>query len=159
MHSYIIQLDLEPIENSHLVHEEDFYEVPGIDYSCALIGRYRQEAFRHILEWHLPKGLFIGNEDGDELSLIYQGGIAKWKKERYEAVKKELQKFTSKNILDSVVLHGIKEKLFQALGDIKFVIEGWSGFEPIDSTEFMEFISTLQPGQKLHIGQILDYHL
>lgn len=158
MHSRIIQLDVLPIEKDHLVSEEDFYETEGIDYTSLLKGNQKREVLQSILTYTLPKGMFECQENEKETILIYKGGIETWKEKWLSNIKAKINSLNPKNVFVSPNLYDLKQSIARALGDTMFVMECWTGFEPQESTEFMEFVSTLKPGTKLYVGSILDYH-
>ena len=156
MRTYFIQVAKEAIK------VEDFITADTENLTDAEYGyRYpisddeRQEAIACLVERVLPKGMFSMSEDG---ALIYNGGMAAWKRGWIDALNKMVSGFTPETIFNGHdVLYDIRKLLDNALDtDIQFFLES-----PYvnDSTALMSYIDGMKEGDRLYVGGIVGYKI
>lgn len=156
MHSHIIQIDSEDFHRDEYISPNDFDDNTQIDYCYAIKSKSQNEIIENFVQKLLPPGMF--EWDGGHV-LVYKGGCKEFVTNWVTELKKYISKITADNIFDTLTMHYLNRNIHNALDiDTLFVIPAWSGYELNRSTEFIHFVSTLSPGDKLYIGNVLAYH-
>ncbi len=157
MHDNIFQVSRKPIARDDYPDTDLIAEnTEWIGYCDEVDKGTRLNAIKHLVDEILPEGMFSIDSEGDVLTYI--GGLEEWAEEYVKKIQDAANKLTPSNILT-----WCKEK--KALKDIMRSPIGHSTMFVLDnnlfaefSCEFIEYINDMQPGDKLFIGSVLNYH-
>ena len=161
MHGKIYQIGTKPIDSDDYVDIDVISEGEMVcfDYLDDTEPMERKHLIRAFVDNTLPKGMFTVDADGE--TLTYQGGFAEWKKQYIELLHNRVAAIDETNIMDWL---GPTRQLQKAIvnplnTDVYFVVDFGNGYATADrSRDFMYIVKDLEPGAKLYIGAILDYH-
>lgn len=157
MHSKIFQVGLKPISEDNYVQPDYFYE--GSESFADWIGDEMTDNDREeCIEW-LEKGLeslFDLNKEED--ALVFKGMgtfITEWN----NAIKNAANKLQD-GVYDRSLLFKIKDikECTHLRCDYRFFIEDYNGCAG-SAQDLIEFAyNELKPGDKLYIGNVIDFH-
>lgn len=168
MHSYIFQLSTRPIEAEDYLSEDAAFEKAERYVCCVteISDEKRAEVITSLVCKWLPSDLFEINGDG---TFTYLGGYEKWVK---NFLIPSIQEAAMTLMADKVSLTGMGSS-FEVRKRIENPLDMSSLFlitenpntpnvftEPAkQSGDFMDdFIKYLEPGTRIYIGGIYDYH-
>ena len=154
MHSKIYQFSLTPIDVDDYVCPEMFYDSEFADYIGVSVS---ESSRKHYVE--VIASCFKGIFDLDGGVLVFKGMgnfMDEWKNYIYELAKDI--KDGSGNI-DSFKLFRLRMAIQRTHLDIcsRFYSDDITGYAA-PAEEFVNFVSTLKPGTRIYIGEIIDFH-
>ena len=173
MHSFIFQFSLTPVGEEKYLSEdkvlsrtvETFGEYSA-DYVSELKEEKRAEVIESLVSHWLPSDLFKGNPDG---TFTYLGGFDKWLVNFFIPYVQEAAMSLNTEKATSIGLgstYEVKKRIENPLNlsIYIFITDPQYGKDvvtkPVMKTgKFLEdFVKFLEPGQKIYIGGVYDYH-
>lgn len=157
MHARIYQICLENKCQDEWITEHSITDSDmgylGIDYTFTSKDR------EDDLEWLkqcLPADMFL--MEGNEITILNDG--TKTLRNAFEQIKEYVNSINIDEYVDDMTFfeYRIKNKSRDILGIAHlFFVDGWFDY-PTYSTEFIRYCHTLNPGTKIYVNGILDYH-
>lgn len=154
MHSKIYQIAEQPIDPENYITESDFYENSSdfADYVADMDEEDQEECIADLASGWL-EGIFEVN--GRELTVLDSTDfLNEWAKEMRELT----EELTMENVMDN--LYKIRSFTERTHRDIhsRFVLDGWSAPLPETFADFVLYARNFEPGKKLYVGGVVDFH-
>lgn len=161
MHSKIFQITTKRLDKSRFLNEFTLKQGQFCWYDyCKWISEYERTIHIDDLVMDaLPKGMFTRISE-DEIR--YNGGIGLWKKELMDKIKEKAAMIKAETIMDAHCTPIVE--LLRLLNnpldiDYNFYLhEDCKEIYAVESLEFVQFVSKIEPGTILYIGSVIDYH-
>jgi hypothetical protein len=159
MHSKIYQITEERIGEDNYITERTFDEGRNdfYDYCADIDEDDRNYAIESLAKNLLPTGMFTIVEKD---TLIYNGGAEEWKDNWVKLIHQKAKAITPENITEWIgEAYTLEKELLNPL-DIgsRFVTDTFPSNDAQQSGDFMKMICGLEPGAKLYIGGVVDFH-
>lgn len=129
-----------------------------IDYCSPIDEQEREKAINLLLAYVLPKDMF-SLLDSD--TLVYKGGFEQWWKEYIDNLSAIYSKIRLNDSKSSIpFLYDVHYIIDDPLGcgEVFYLENDENGFNTSSKDFMFEVVSRLKPGDKLHIGGIIDAH-
>lgn len=160
MHSHIVQIENHPVTEDERMREDVFYDYLGdipADYVDEIDKEDEEEFVNDTLPRLLPQSMF--KCEGREITFL--GGDVSWMEDWQNKIREELAKGNPSKLvkggLPFLYLYKVKKAVTNALDiDTRFYCneDGYCQ----ESTEFIFDRLHLEPGTKLYVGAVIDYH-
>lgn len=157
MHSSIILIDTEPIEDHVFIDPEDFYDCNEIDYADTIDKKSQRKRLDEFINTVLPEDMF---DMESENVLVYNGGMDVWKEQWIRKLKHRISHTTAENCFRYDTHSKLERTINNPLNTpILFVIPPSGSYSNLfTSYELMNVINGMEKGDKLYLGNVLDYH-
>lgn len=157
MHSKIFQMGLKPISEDNYVQPDYFYE--GMECFADYIGdEMTGNDRKECIEWLAEElgSLFDLNKEEDVLVFKGMGTfVTEWNNAIKNAANDLQDGVLCRRILNEI---NYLEECTHLHCDYRFFIEGWS-WGSFPARNFIEYVNDeLKPGDKLYIGNVIDFH-
>lgn len=161
MHSVIYQISDQPIAKEERIGIDNIEagDMTSFDYAYEISEEERKECIRDLVERILPKGMFTLGEDGE--TLVFQGGLAEWRKGYFDTIRCKVEEIDEENILKWVgTTYQLQKSILNPLAtDTLFITDFANNYGLAErSRELMTMIGNLQTGERLYIGAVIGYH-
>lgn len=160
MHAKVFQITRQRVDEENVLNENTLTQGDGSDYDyCTNISqRERMEMIEALVNGILPKGMFtmVGEDE-----LIYQGGAKEWKQLWVDEIQKRAKMVTSENVTEWIgATYQLEKVIKNPLNtDSHFYLSEDSCQTYAEtSNELMRFVCSLEEGNHLFIGGIIDFH-
>lgn len=159
MHSFIYQIHTAPIPKDEHLNEDNIIEGTSvcIDYARELEGRERDEAISHLFDVLYKTEMFAINDDN---TATYIGGFDKALEAWADFIKTQANEINTENILQFRYRNRLRDATVNPLNQ-PFLFSTYYTDES-GSAEFSEelyhMIAGMNPGDRLYIGAVYDYH-
>lgn len=153
MHSNVFQISTEKIQREDFIYEETLDGYDFFDYCSEISDEDRLEEIKRLSGHILPEGMFT--LVGDDI-LIYNGGAEKIRQEWADRIRAKAALVTEENIMKFVgPAYQLKKEIENPLGtSTRFYIDGCVE----QSDELVKMLCGLEPGTRLYIGGVIDWH-
>lgn len=160
MHSIIFQITTKVVSGSNILNEDTISQGDGTsyDYCSEISEEERSQAIETLVNEILPKGMF---ERTGANSMVYKGGVEKWKQSCIEDIQVRTEGLTTDNIIDCIgPIYQLEKALKNPLGtafQFYFDEEAFQCYAE-ESYELLRFVDGLEVGTTLFFGGVIDYH-
>lgn len=156
MHNLIFELSTTPLKKEDWVSDFSLCEDREIDYCRLLDDDERKEAIENDMVKHSLFGrLFAPGDTPDTIVLTsaFEGVKKVW----YGEIQKAVDTMVTDNMADGFeVIHAIKHPFNNYT---RFVLSDYVGTNlSLGVDELFEMLGSMETGDKLYIGAVLDYH-
>lgn len=155
MHSRIYQLSREPLNADDFIHEIDFEEGDWeywADYIDDCLGDQLDDEYPNFPFLNEDYKMFT--RDGDCLTYLGDDTINEiWKKAIEEKYNDMISDFTN-----AQKKWNLKKELIQPFTRARFWMSNWCEYADVSSEFFNYCHGYLKPGDKLYLGNVLDFH-
>ena len=161
MHSKIFQITTKRLEKSRFLNEYTLAQGQFCfyDYCKRISQTERKIQIDNLVMYALPQGMFRRISEDE---IIYNGGIEQWLEKFADRIKEKVTEITAENVIDPCcpAVAGLIRLINNPLDtDYNFYLhEDCKDPHAVESLEFMQFASQLEPGTILFIGGVIDYH-
>lgn len=161
MHSKIYQITEVRIDKDKFITECTFIDerYDFYDYCADIDEDDRNHAIESLPKKLLPTGMFTLVADEKD-TLIYNGGADEWKENWVKLINQKAKAITPENVTEWIgEAYTLEKELLNPLGiDSRFVTDTFPSNDVLQSGDFMKMICGLEPGAKLYIGAVVDFH-
>ena len=160
MHSIIFQITTKKVSGSNVLNEDTISQGDGTlyDYCSEIDDEERSQAIETLINEILPKGMF---ERTGANTMVYKGGIEKWKQSCIDDIRVKTEGLTPGNIIDCIgPIYQLEKALKNPLGtsfQFYFDEEAFQCYAE-ESYELLRFVDGLEVGTTLFFGGVIDYH-
>lgn len=159
MHSFVYQIHTAPIPEEAYLSEDVIQERKSevIDYADQLYGSEREEAISRLFSRLLETGMFAINDD---FTATYIGGFDKALEAWANRIKSEAGAINAGNVLQYRGRANLRDATINPLDTACLFCTYYSddSGSPEYSEELYQMIAGMEPGDKLYIGGVYDYH-
>ncbi len=154
MHSLIFELSVKPLQQDERVNDFDLCEDHEIDWCRVLEEDERTKAIQERM-WPWFDKVFERGDTPD--TIVFKSDFAEVKKEWQCEIQKALDTMIAKNTADA---YGVIREIQNPFGCYtRFVLTDYSGtMWSVAGNELFELLDTMDAGDTLYIGAVLDYH-
>lgn len=160
MHSNIYQVSIQPIEVDDYSMSGDYYD--NSDDFADYVGDELDEDEREDAIRHLASTLRdIFDLDEKDMTLVYNGKIKEFKEKWAAAIHDAESAINADNVLAAELRYKLEKLCNKTHLDTDYRFDNVDYCEglPDDPASLIAFVSqSMKKGDKLYIGQIVDYH-
>lgn len=165
MHGRIFQISIAPIRKDEYINEDSYEDREYSDFADYIADTEEKERKENI-RWGFTDQEIFEYRDGH---VFYKGIDRKFLKKWSDRIKELADSLSPDNILGFDPKYHLRKIIENPLESAhRFVIwhegEDWSGC-PVNTDEVVEYLydeqikGNIRPGDEIHIGGILDYHI
>lgn len=159
MHSAILQISASLLTHDRFIKHHNITPTRGIwiDYVNRLYGTAAVKEVESFVDCENVKPLLALAPDGN---LIYKGGVEEWLENHLQDIQQACNEITVNDILDypTSATMRLEDALTNPLDVSTLFIEGDNSNEAESSIALIRLLSRLEPGDKVYVGTVYDYH-